>query len=119
MPIQAKSRQCEAAATKLLAAANTAQDPSGICVAYAELAVVSLFRGKFQQASLQSDQALKNYDKTNAGIYVHRLGWEPSFMAHCNRGLALLCLGKLEDAQIACDKSIEIAKTISVGPKTS
>ena len=85
-----KIEDCRRAASDLLSAARKAGERPGVCVAQAELAIVLNFCGEFRQALDSSNDALKNYDETSWAFYTHRLGWEPSVVANCQKGVALL-----------------------------
>ena len=107
-----KSVKSKQVAAKLLAAARQSQDLSALSIAYAQLAMVSNFRGKFQQALQHAKEALRNYDKANASTYARRFGWEPSVVASRQKGLAALCLGMLDDARAAYANAIAMADTL-------
>ena len=107
-----KIEDCRRAASDLLSAARKAGERPGVCVAQAELAIVLNFCGEFRQALDSSNDALKNYDETSWAFYTHRLGWEPSVVANCQKGVALLSLGRLADAQAASANAINLAEAV-------
>jgi DNA-binding SARP family transcriptional activator len=109
---QGEAGKCKEAATKLLAVAQKERDPSGLCVAQAELAILSNFQGKFRQALDHSIQATGNCDKTKTSYFAQRLGWEPSIVAHCQKAIALICLGRPGDAQAATENAIGTAEAL-------
>jgi DNA-binding SARP family transcriptional activator/class 3 adenylate cyclase len=109
---QGEAGKCKEAATKLLAVAQKERDPSGVCVAQAELAILSNFQGKFRQALDHSIQATGNCDKTKTSYFAQRLGWEPSIVAHCQKAIALICLGRPGDAQAATENAIGAAEAL-------
>jgi tetratricopeptide (TPR) repeat protein len=107
-----KLEDCRRVASGLLTAAREVGNRPGVCIAQAELAIVSNFYGEFQQALDRSNQALEHYDDTSWAFYTHRLGWEPSVVANCQKGIALLSLGRLEDAQAASARAIILAEAL-------